>query len=174
MNRETIIEVPLVDQFKDTGDDYWAQRSCAICSLKMMMVFKDVDILSISVVELIKEGLGIGGYAFEYGWRHRALVDIASRHGIKIKFQEKFFYTPEEKEKGMAIIDQNIDNRLPVMVSIFRELNPENGGHIVVINGRNDEGYYIQDPDYRFRGNNYFLTKEEFKNGWRGGLLWFE
>ena len=26
-------------------------------------------------------------------------------------------------------------------------------------------GYYIQDPDSRFRGSNYFLTKEEFLSG---------
>lgn len=174
MTNETIIKVPLVDQIKDTGDESWAQKCCAICSLKMLMAFKDTELLSKPVMELIRDGLNMEGYNPAYGWRHKALVDIAAKYGIKINFQEKFFYTSEEKEKGIAIIDSNIEKGLPVMVSIFWGLNPERGGHIVLINGRNDEGYHIQDPDHRFRGNNYFLTKKEFKNAWRGGLLWFE
>ncbi len=173
-----MINVPLVDQIRETGDKDWAERSCAICSLKMMMAFKDPKFMSKPVMELVKEGLAIDGHTSKYGWKHRALADLAGRYGIKIKFQEKFFYTPSEKEEGMAIIDKNLGRGLPVMVSVFKELNPENGGHIVLINGLNEgngnPGYNIQDPDHRFRGNNYFLGKEEFKKAWRGGLLWFE
>ena len=139
-----------------------------------MMAFENPELMSKSVKQLIDEGVEMGGYAPEYGWKHRAIIKLADKYGVKMAFQEKFFYTPEDKEKGMVIIDDNIKRGVPVMVSIFKELNPENGGHIVLINGFNDEGYYIQDPDHRFRGNNYFLTQEEFKKAWRGGLLWFE
>ena len=130
-----------------------------------------------SATELLREALAEDSYLENIGWRHWGIVKVAEEHGLKLKYAEKFFYTPEEKEVGAGIINANLENSRPVIVSVFHHLNPAKGGHMVVVHGLQEFngaiiGYYIQDPDASFRGHNYFLTKEEFFAGWRGGLIY--
>ena len=39
MIKDIIIEVPLVDQYRDTEDISWAPKTCGICAIKMLMAF---------------------------------------------------------------------------------------------------------------------------------------
>jgi len=170
------IELPICNQHDNAHDKSWAYRMCAICSLWMLLKYHD-SVFSTSPMDLLHEVLAKNGYLENIGWRHWGIVKVAEEHGLKLKYAEKFFYTPEEKEQGAKIISINLKNQHPVMASVFHHLNPAKGGHMIVIHGLQEFnaqpiGYYIQDPDASFRGHNYFLTKEEFFNGWRGGLIY--
>ncbi len=174
--QEIHIDLPVCNQFDDAHEKEWAHRICAICSLWILLKLHDPK-FSRSVMDLVHEAVARDGYLENIGWKHAALVALAGEYGLTLHHAAKFFYTREEKESGLAIINKNLENRHPVIVSVFHELNPAKAGHMVVINGlqkfRNKTiGYYIQDSDPRFRGHNYFLTREEFLNGWRGGLVY--
>jgi hypothetical protein len=174
--REIKIDLPVCNQFDDNHDKQWAHRMCAICSLLMLLKLHNPE-LRISAEELLREGLLANAYLENVGWKHAGIVELASRHGLKLEFAPRFFYTPEEKEAGMAIINIDLKNNHPAIVSVFHHLNPAKGGHMVVVHGLQEFsgqtiGYYIQDPDASFRGHNYFLTKQEFIDGWRGGLIY--
>ena len=174
--RDLKIDVPLCDQFDTAHDTAWAHRMCAICSLWMLLKYHDLA-FNMSAMSLLQQALVEDSYLENIGWRHWGIVKVAEENGLKLKYAEKFFYTLEEKEIGTTIIATNLKNHHPVIVSVFHHLNPAKGGHMVVIHGLqefNDVaiGYYIQDPDASFRGHNYFLTKEEFFAGWRGGLIY--
>lgn len=172
------IELPLCDQFDTAHDPAWAYRMCAICSLWMLLKHRDPS-FAVAPMELVRQALAKNAYLENIGWRHWGIVQLAKDYGLNLKYAEKFFYSPEEKEIGAKIISDDIKKNRPVIVSVFHHLNPAKGSHMVVVHGMQEFngkpiGYYIQDPDASFRGHNYFLTKEEFFSGWRGGLIYHQ
>lgn len=174
--REIKINLPVCDQFNQTHDPEWAHRMCAICSLHMLLKHHNPE-FSVSPAGLLEQGLAANAYLENIGWKHAGVVQLAAVHGLPLQYAQRFFYTPEEKEVGLKLINQNLKNNQPVMVSVFHELNPSKAGHMVVIHGLQEFnattiGYHIQDPDSRWRGHNYFLTRQEFIDGWRGGLIY--
>ncbi len=173
MIKETIIEMSLVNQRRDTHDKKWAGKTCAICCLKMVLTFKNKKYSDLEIMDLVRKGLLLDGYINEVGWKHKVLVELAKKYGVNMKFQKLFFYSSEEKLKGLGIINGNILKKRPVIVSVLNK--KRNGGHMVVINGlrkngRAVEGYSILDPDFKDK-TAYFVTKDDFINNWRGGLI---
>lgn len=171
--KKIVIDVPVYDQWKDAENDEWTYRSCSICALKTILVFKDKENGDLTIMSLIKEGLGLDGYAQGIGWKHQGLVDIARKHGVELKFQ-KHFFAGDDKLKGLDFINKNILKGHPVMASIMNR--SKDGGHMIVVHGFEDKGsddigYFILDPDSRGR-NRYSLSRSEFLSVWRGGLIW--
>ena len=172
--KKVLIEASPYDQWKNTGDKEWAGKTCAICSLKTMLVFKDHNNSKLEIMKLVKEGLDKDGFSEGVGWKHQVLLDIARDHGVELKFQ-KLFFKGDDKIKALDFINKNLLKGWPVMVSILNK--KKNGGHMVVVNGfeakgKKLENYFILDPDSRGR-NRYALSELEFLNIWRGGMLWF-
>lgn len=167
---EILIDVPVCNQRNLPPE--WSWRGCAICSLWMLLKHHDSK-LKISVMDLVGQGIAKDGYLEPVGWKHSAIVELAKDFGLELQYAKEFFHTPEEKESGLLIINRNLENGQPVMASVFRGQD----SHIFVIHGFKESssqliGYYIQDPDGREYGHNYFITKEEFLNSWRGGLIY--
>lgn len=176
MDKDLVIKLPLVSQTKDTGNKEWASRSCAICALKMVMGWKNPGLMETPVMALVKNGLAADGYLEDVGWKHKALVDLAGQHGVKMSFVEKFFRTKTQKTKGLGMINKKLAAGEPVLVSVFYKFNKDNGGHVVVLHGLRKNknkitGYFIQDPEPEFRGHNYFVSRKRLTNNWRGGLI---
>jgi hypothetical protein len=172
--KEIFIELPICNQRE--MDLEWAPRACAICSLWMILKGHDPQ-FALSPEQLLQEGIAAGGYIQNVGWSHRAITELAGRHGLNMEYAQKFFYTSDEKEAGMDFIAERLGVGMPVIASIFHELNPAKGGHMVVVRGIKKFGgaiigFDIQDPDPTWRGPRYFLNREEFVSGWRGGLIW--
>lgn len=171
-----------VDQTLDTGDEKWSGRSCGVCVLKMLMVFKKPEYLDIPVMTLLNQALKMGGYIDGIGWKHRVLADLASKYGIGINYRKEFFDTFEKKKIGIKIIDKILRAGSPVAVSVLKGFNIPGSAHLVVIDGVKTAkifgligritGYEIVDPYPGERGSRYAISREEFLSGWRGGMLW--
>lgn len=177
--KDFVTKIPLVNQTKDTGNKKWSSKSCAICALKMVMGWKDPGLTETPVMTLVKNGLGAEGYLEEVGWKHKALVDLAGRYGVKMSFMEKFFRTKTQKTKGLGMVNKKLTAGEPVLVSVFYKFKKDNGGHVVVLHGLRKNknrvtGYFIQDPEPGFRGANYFVPKAEFSTNWRGGMIYLK
>lgn len=177
MIKDYIINIPLVNQRKDTGDKNWAHKTCAICSLKMVLSWRDKRFEKLPVMNLVKDGLNLNGYLENIGWKHKILVYIALKYKLRLHFIKKFPKTRLEKLAKLKLINRQILKGAPVIVSIFYKLDPQNGGHMVLVHGLKKKdnkvsGYHIQDPDPNFKGHNYYLTKDVFLKGWRGGLIY--
>ena len=170
------IDLPVSNQFDKSHDQDWAHRICAVCSVWMLLKHHKPD-FNRPVMDLVRDCIAKEGYVQNIGWKHSAIVDLAANHGLSLTYASKFFYTPKEKETGLGIIRRNLQANQPVIVSMFHHLNPAKSGHMVVVSGMqefagNPIGFHITDPDASFRGHQYFLTKQEFVDGWRGGLIW--
>lgn len=134
-------------------------------------------------MDLVRKGLAKDGYLENIGWKHKAIVELAKDFGLELQYAKKFFYTPEEKEAGLLVINRNLEKDQPVLVSVYSasrrhfDINSSRNSHVFVIHGFKEfggkvAGYYIQDPDGRVHGHNYFITKPEFLSSWRGGLIY--
>ena len=170
------LELPTCDQYDKAHDESWAYRMCAPCALWMLLKYHNPS-LELAPEKLSKELVANGGYLENIGFKHAAIAEMGKRYGLSLTYAKRFFYTPEEKEAGMAIITANLQKGRPVMVSMFSHFTPGRGGHMVVINGFQESkgqiiGFYIQSSDASFRGHNYFVTKGEFITNWRGGLIY--
>ncbi|MEK9158117.1 MAG: hypothetical protein AAB638_02960 [Patescibacteria group bacterium] len=170
------IDLPVCNQYDESHDKNWAHRLCAICSLWTLLKFHNSG-FSVPVMDLVNKALAQDSYLENVGWKHAGIVNLANEYGLKLQYAKKFFYTPEEKEQGLLIVDENIRNHHPVIISIFSHFTPARGAHMVIINGFQNFGdstlgYYIQDSDATFRGHNYFVTRAELIQNWRGGLIY--
>ena len=148
--KDTIIDVPLVNQLQDTEDKKWAEKSCGVCAIKMILAFKNPEFLKIPVMDLVKRGIEKDGYIKNVGWKHKALVDIAGSHGVKKDYQ-KLFYNDETKSEGLKFINKNIKSGLPVIASVHFGFDIKRGGHLIVVNGFKKIGskiigYFVQSP----------------------------
>lgn len=159
-----------IDQWKDTGNKKWAGKTCAICCLKMLLVFKDKNNTNLKIMDLVKEGIEIGGLTQNNDWKHAAIVELASRRGVKMDYKKIFYYSREDKLEGLKFIESKLENSEPIIASIF---NSKGGGHMVVVSGfsSDSETYNIIDPDSH-NDSEYSLSTKEFITKWRGGLLW--
>ncbi len=179
MIKDIVIKIPLIDQLKDVKDKKWKKNSCAICSAKMMMSFSNRKHLEIDIGQLIEEALRMGGYLKDIGWKHKTVSELAKKYKVKLGFITNFPKTIEEKSKWLKKLEAGIMKGKPAMVSVYYKLNKKNRGHLVVVNGirKNGKivvGYHIQDSDSRFKGNNYYISKDKFLLGWRGGMIYFK
>lgn len=178
MVKDIVLTIPLVDQLRDIKDKKWQKRSCAICSMKMMMAFSNKKHIEITIGQLLNEAIKMGGYLKDIGWKHKTITELAKKYGIKLDFIKKFPKTSKEKSGWLNKLEKSIINGKPTMVSISHKLNKKNDGHVVVVNGIRKKGkltlgYHVQDPDNRFKSNNYFISKNKFLLGWRGGMIYF-
>ena len=170
--KEILIKLQICNQHDAEHDFQWAHRICAICSLWMLLKLHNPD-LDVSIMDLVKRGLAKDGYLESVGWKHAVIVELAKDFGLELQYANKFFYSPEEKESGLLIINRNLENGQPVLVSV----RGHKDSHMLVVHGvkySDDKvvGYHIQDPNGRIRGHNYFLTRQEFLENWRGGLIY--
>ena len=177
MTKDILLELPLVNQKTDTEDKNWAEKTCGVCSLKMLLSYVDPENKNLKVMDLVKKGLEKNGYIEGIGWKHSAMVDIAADYGVQMDYQKNLLKMSDERREGLTFIENNIRNKKPVIVSVFYNFDPLRGGHLAVVRGLKLSGirilgYYIQDPYSLKRSNNYFVSKKEFLKGWRGGMIY--
>jgi hypothetical protein len=172
---EKIIQLPLIRQYHDTEDSEWAPKTCALSSLEMLLEY--LKFPKSSIMELVNEANVLNGYIPNVGWRHKVVIELAQRRGLSMDFLVQFPKALEEKKKYIEFIHAKIEAGLPVLASMYSQLDKNNGGHVVVINGIGYEGkdllgFFIQDPNEYLGKHNYFLGLEVFLDNWRGGLIY--
>lgn len=188
-NRQILLKVPIIDQNKATKslaangkelqkiDLTWSRRTCAICALKSILVYQNSQLSRVPIMRLVEQGQKLQGFDDTYGWRHKALLQLAQLNGQNL--YRLFAKTIPYRRRGLRIISKNIRAGRPVIASIFYRLDKNRGGHMVVIRGitwdakGNVLTYHVMDPDHIFQGNIYSLSRSEFVEHWRGGLIYF-
>lgn len=141
----THYDVPFTSQFADLGDHQWRARGCGIAALKMVMDFWGN---APSLDELLREGLVAGAYREGIGWSHRGLAMVAQAHGYQASNVDvaPASPTPETADQAWQMLIGELE-RGPVLVSVWRSLDPQpHGGHIVVLTGWDGTLVSFNDP----------------------------
>lgn len=180
-----ILEVPYYSQFKNTQKEEWKNKACGIAALKMVLDFYKPTGLSID--DLYQKGLDIDGYLENVGWYHHGLANIAKSLGfIGItrlwSIPEEYIprltgrgFTQEDLEimskelleEGIFTLKNELNQNHPVIVSIPRDFKQDGSGHLAVLIGYDEEGFFVNDPDDEKQdGQKVKLSFEEFKKVW--------
>jgi hypothetical protein len=186
------LNIPYYSQRTDVKDQEWQPRSCLIMAVKMVAEFLGAE--AISADDLIKEGMLIDAWDGKF-WKHSEVIRLFRNHGISGYAQEfravdVDLETEEMKpakeeslflEKGLEKIVKNLDQNVPVIVSIYKYFTEKNRHHAVVIIGYEKEegklkGFYYHDPEAPDEkgGQNLFVELEAFKNGWKKLVIFAE
>lgn len=136
---------------------YWAWRSCGIVGIQMILRAVGVSSIKESTMNLIEEGLTIGGYNThtDVGWYHRALILLAERRGVT-GLQAKFI-SPSQIAKFV------IEGKY-----VLASLKSARGGHLILIYGvviKNGDvlRFMIHDPNnFQSLGESKDISKVSF------------
>lgn len=155
-----IVEVPFFSQFNDISDPNWKKIGCGIASLAMLIDFYKPD--SISVDNLLDEGITAGAYISDAGWSHAGLISLAKAHGLtgdshglsNLSMDEAFSELKNALTEG------------PVIASVHYTFQPTNPiPHLVVVTDVDGEMVYYNDPAEVSGGGS--VSVEQFKSAWK-------
>lgn len=158
---KTLLEIPHIVQYFDVENDFWQGRSCGIVSLAMIFEYYGVNV---SLEDLIETGLRVDGYIDGVGWKHDAIVELAKGEG---------FESHRVEDDSIESLIESLNRSEPVIVSIYRDFDLENGGHLAVLNGyfENDGeliGFYVTDPvGASYKHKDQFIKIDKFMVGWK-------
>jgi hypothetical protein len=155
---------PDLDKFS-----YWAWRSCGIVGVQMVLLAQLGRIFTKSTMDLVNEGLSIGGYDVKYdkGWYHTALVQAAQKHGITSRLSK--FVSASQVAK--LVLDGNY---------VLASIKSERGGHLLLIYGvriKNAKliSFIVHDPNnFTEDGDSKEVSKVSFENLFTRRIVIFE
>lgn len=193
--------------------DFFKRRSCGIVSLKMVLDFisRQTNRKIVKIDYLIKVALAEGAYVLEngghkdYGWQHAGLVRTVQKLGF-LGYRRKYFIQKKDLEhlqkegtsnkslrryynqvftEVVAAFRNQIDDGMPFLISIEKNLGIKRVSHIVVLTGYRevaDEiiGFFINDPNNPKQGKNRpkhkneFISLSEFDKIWRKLAIFVE
>lgn len=184
------LPVPYYSQKEEEVMLKYGRKGCVLTALRMVLAYYG---RVINFEQLCDKANQIGAYTEEQGWIHSGLVTIARDFGLKgfrinfsqlndqdldnvgpilanegssseeIKEFKKNFYFAKEQGR-LAVIDQFLEEKIPVIASMEKSYSNTLATHAVVIKGLEDDKYILNDPwDF---GQNYSIEKSKFDEGW--------
>lgn len=144
-------KVPSYSQFADIGRATWKHRSCGIVCLKMLIDYHGArdphTKKSPTTAQLLAEGIRTGAYIKNIGWKHAGLATLAAHYGLRGKNYDWAPLPKRAAEQRFRIALM----RGPLIASVHRGLDIQNGGHLVVVTDLKDKTIFYNDPDARIR-----------------------
>lgn len=157
---EDIPEVPFYSQFTDISSVKWRKVGCGIASLAMIIDYYNER--TVSVDELLEQGIESGAYLNNAGWTHSGLIKIGNTYDLEGKSYD--LRTKKTSEAFRSLADALTDG--PVMVSIHYKFDPKSTiPHLVVINGIKNDIIYYNDPAGKEGAQQ--VSQEDFLRAWK-------
>lgn len=177
-----ILDVPFYSQIKDTKNTGWKNSACGIACLKMVLDYYQPSGKTID--ELYQKGLELNSYLENVGWYHHGLVNIAQTLGYKgiikswninpeeiKKLKEKGFTTQEinilkkqQYRESIFTLKKELRNKHPIILSIPNGFVRGGSGHLAVLIGYDNKGFYFNDPYDQVRpGKEVKVNYSQFK-----------
>ena len=155
-----ILDVKLTD---------WKNRACGITSLKMVLDFlsKETKNKYPAIDDLILK-YSKTKYINDIGWSHKGLADIAIDLGLKGINYDLINYTQND---ALALLTTKLITT-PVIASIYKNLNPKNSGHLVVVTRIENNKATYYDPDSKTRNEvKRTVSLKKFLSGWKKRMI---
>lgn len=167
-----IIDVPYLSQFNDLSDVEWQGRACGVTCLAMVLAYYEGEARPIKA--LIDLGTELKAYNSNYDWYDSGLCSIANQLGYTAfrrrwalsKIDTEFFategrteadneaYDAQAVKEGLYTLERTLRLGTPVIVSVSKNFDEHNKGHLVVLTGYEKDGeklagFYYNDPNSR-------------------------
>ena len=152
--------VPFYSQLTDISSPQWQKVGCGIASLAMVIEYYKPN--SVSVNELLKQGIAADAFLPDAGWTHGGLIGLSQKYGLDGASHSL-------AESSMSEAFQALEEILkegPVMVSVHYTFDPQNPiPHLVVVNTVENGKVYYNDPAERAGGGSISISK--FQSAWK-------
>jgi uncharacterized protein YvpB len=136
-----IANVPFFSQFADIQSPQWQQVGCGITSLAMMIDFYKPN--TVSVNNLLQQGVAAGAYDPNNGWNFGGLIQLAQQYGLAGNFID---LSKLKVTTALARLENYLNNG-PLILAVHNKFNPNDSlPHLVVIDGIKNNIVYYNDP----------------------------
>ena len=153
-------DVPFYSQFSDISDPEWKKLGCGIADLAMLINFYKPG--TVSVNELLQEGIAAGAFINGAGWSHQGLVSLARVYGFQGSTHD---LSDLDMDAAFAEFEKFIKNG-PVIASVYYKFDPNSPiPHLAVINGIKEGVVYYNDP--AGQSANEKISIADFMRGWK-------
>lgn len=155
-----VFEVPFFSQFNDITPVEWRKVGCGIASLAMLIEFYEPN--SVTVDDLLQQGIKAGAYLSNAGWTHAGLINLSRKYGLDGASHDM---AGQSMESAFSTLKDVLEEG-PVMVSVHYTFDPKNPiPHLVVVNGVSDGKVYYNDPAEKSGGGSISISK--FQSAWK-------
>lgn len=162
-----MFKVPAYSQILDVKEKKWKDASCGVVSLKMVLDFWDKS-KSLPIRELIDLGLKQNAFIPDVGWKHKELALLAEKFSLKSRNYDWFKDSPKVAFKKLMPKLK----KYPVIVSIYKNLEPGKSGHLVVLTGIKNKRVFYNDPDSKTRKDiKRQSSLDDFLSGWKRRVI---
>lgn len=156
----SVFTVPFFSQFSDISLEKWRKVGCGIASLAMLIEYYEPQ--TVSVDELLSDGIAEGAYLTDAGWSHAGLIKLSHQFGLH---GESHSMANSSMAEAFAKLE-NVLTAGPVMASVHYTFDPKNPiPHLVVVNGVADGKVYYNDPAEKAGGGSISIAK--FQSAWK-------
>lgn len=178
------LAIPFFSQLDEQVPEELRRSVCAIACVKMILDYKNGEV---AFSTILKEAEWIGEKD-KAGWTHEVLVRVLRNHNVLAYRQEFIAHTidldsdsaqgadhlEEFIQRGIEKIKKSIEKGNPVMVSVTGGFSKNNGDHLVLITGYQDDSLIIQDPILHSDENPKTVTLEYFLKFWKKLAIFVE
>lgn len=150
----------------------WGSRGCGLVALKIVLDYwHDINEKNVTLPlpDLLTLALTLGAYKDGIGWSHAGLAELAAGLGYHAWNRD----LPREFQgvvasQALFVLREDIASG-PVLVSIWKNFNPEEkGGHIVIAHAINDDEIALIDPEKTQEADGrYTISIADFKKGFK-------
>ncbi|MFW5853597.1 MAG: C39 family peptidase [Patescibacteria group bacterium] len=138
---------------------------CGILSLLMVMEYNKRNKKLPNPEKLYQVGLNRRAYVEKTGWRHSGLVGLAKLYGYKKS--QAYDLTGQDFKPALIVLKKELKNG-PLVVSIYKDYQPNKGGHLLVLEKLNETEALVWDPDTKNRNKvKQTIAIDKFLNGWK-------
>ena len=161
LNKNTkAVIVPFYSQFRDITSTDWQKVGCGIASVAMIIGYYDRS--TISVEELLQDGITSGAFNDNVGWSHQGLIDLAKKYKLN---GQSYSLAADTLDTAFTKLEAVLENG-PVMASVHYTFEPTNPiPHLVVVNSVKNGQVYYNDPAEK--SPNGHITIDKFKQAWK-------
>ncbi len=162
-----IYTVPARSQYHAISDLFWKQHSCGIVSLGMVLEFYKKNFKTYD--QLLNQGIRMRIRQEGVGWIHAGLARLAQKYGLRGVSYD--WYRNSDSDAFLKLT--SLLEYGPVIASIYKNLNPKNGGHLIVVTGYTNGHIYYNEPDsHNIKIIRRKVSKDRFVRGWKKRVIW--
>lgn len=178
------LNIPFFSQLDPSVPLEHQRHVCALACIKMILNSKGEEI---SFEEIYAEA-NIVGNQESAGWTHETIIRILRNHkvlayrqeflGHNINFETKkgeiAEHTTHFVDLGIEKIKTSINHGNPVFVSVKAGFSDNNGDHVILVIGHEEDSFIIFDPILHREQNPQTVSIEKFKRFWKRLAIFVE
>lgn len=178
------LNIPFFSQLDPSVPEEHQRHVCALACIKMILNSKREKV---SFEEIYAEA-NIVGNQEQAGWTHETIIRILRNHKV-LAYRQEFLghtinfetqkgevaeHTEQFVDLGIEKIKKSITQGNPVFVSVRAGFSDNNGDHVILVIGQEEDSFIVFDPILLTEQNPQKISIGKFKSFWKRLAIFVE